>query len=142
MFRPLYETQEDLNNESSVVKRIASYTRSDLFKIPIKYGADYIAFRKEIVASFIEIKCRTCTKETYTTYMISLHKIMTALDYAEALNVPFVVFVRWSDCIGYVEINRILVSLAEVAMGTNDTRNDPNDKEPCLFIPITSFKII
>jgi hypothetical protein len=142
MNRPMYENEASLTNEAYLKQFIQDYTKSNLEKLPIKYGADFISFREGSLRSFIEAKCRTTPMGQYPTYMLSLHKVVTALSYSDSRGVPFVLFVKWTDYIGHVTIDRILLAIAEIKMGTNGTRDDAGDYEPCIYIPISSFKIV
>lgn len=140
--RPMYENEQSLKNEGRLKKFIESYTSSILEKLPIKYGADFICFQANVVKSFVEAKCRTNPIAQYPTYMLSLHKVVTALAYSEPRGVPFVLFVKWTDYIGHVTIDPILLAVVEIKMGTNGTRNDSGDYEPCIYIPISSFTLV
>ena len=66
--RPIYESAEDLKNERSVAKKIATTYGLDLKKMHMKYSIDYMAFDKsgEAVA-VIEVKRR---KNKYKKYQI------------------------------------------------------------------------
>jgi len=108
--------------------------------MPISYRIDYAVFEKNALVAWLEIKCRNNSMQAYPTYMISADKIMSGLDLAKHTNSPFLLVVKWSDCMGYTKINKLTEYQIEFK-GRAD-RNDPNDMEPVALIPIENFERI
>jgi hypothetical protein len=55
------------------------------------------------------------------------------------MGIPFVLYVEWSDCFGSVIIERDMIKT--VMMQSVNFRDDQNDIEPCVMIPIMDFRI-
>ena len=84
-FRPTYETSGDLKKETLAVKRfIASFGGDvDFAKLPIQYKMDFCLIDKKTVCTFVEVKCRTNKKTAYSTYIISMSKVVAAKSYSD-----------------------------------------------------------
>lgn len=139
MTRPMYESPQDLRNEADIISALEPRMRCVFKKMPIKYGLDYVALRDGTALGFVEIKCRTNPMGKYDTYMISLHKMMTARSLMETTNLPANLIVRWSDgLVGKVSFG------TDITVGFNGRydRNDSEDVEPVALIPISSFELI
>lgn len=140
MARPLYEDEQDLNGENAFKEKIEQYLKASLMKMPKKYCADYMVFRNNAPVAIIEVKIRNVSRNTYITYMLSLHKVLYALNMASMLMIPFFVFVKWTDAMGYCQIME--GHLATIEMQNVNFRDDPDDIEPCIFVPISTFKLM
>jgi hypothetical protein len=143
--RPMYETQEDLKNEFNIKCAIEQITGTHLIKLPIKYYADFIAWKElspcRYPFAIIEAKKRTTARLDHRAYVLSLHKAVNVISYSELLNIPFLMFVKWTDDFGYIEITRDLINSA-IGQVTKSYRNDPGDIEPCIFIKTELFKLL
>ena len=137
MKRPIYETIQDLTNESSVMYALSEKFNCTFRKMPRKYGLDYAALRDGRVVAFLEVKCRTCRSDKYEEYMLSLHKVMAATKLSSTTNLPCFLVVAWTDAIGYTHI-----SAPSVGFGGRQDRNDNDDMEPVALIPINHFHIV
>lgn len=147
MTRPLYETPEDLEHEISIQAIIESHTGWHLYKMPIKYYADFIAWEKALPyknpVAIIEAKQRKVALHDHKAYILSLHKTVNVLEYCEFLSVPFYLFIKWTDAFGYTEITKASMNnIMHLGQLTKSYRNDPSDIEPCVFIPIETFQLI
>lgn len=103
MVRPLYETKNDLQNEKQVVDYLATQWDATLMKLPIRYHLDYGIFRGETLVALAEIKCRTFEHNKYQTAMVCATKRMHALQLSQALGVPSLLVVRYTDKICYID---------------------------------------
>jgi hypothetical protein len=143
--RPIYETPEDLLKENDLRQKIESVSHWTLKKLPIKYGADFLAFDSDNPTAkpraVIETKIRPIERLFYKTYMISLHKVVTGLTYSNILRIPFFLFVQWNDCCGYIQITEDFIA-NDVRMQKIDFRNDKSDIEPCVHVPTDKFKLL
>ncbi len=138
--RPIYRIRVYAVNEERLRAKVEGACYCKLYKVGMKYGADYFGFRANRAVSLVEMKNRTCESTTYDTYMISLAKVKKCLEYGELLGVPFVVVVEWTDRTGYVTIDRSMVRKDTVRMQLQNFRGDKQDIEPCLHIGIDLFK--
>lgn len=118
---------------------IETLTRSKLVKIPFKYGARFISVMGEQnePKQLVELKVRDIESDKYESYGISVHKCVTALLYGDAMRLPFILYVKYSDGrIGYVEITSNMLSNVRI---TPSTRENANDIEPCITFPTKLF---
>lgn len=137
MKRPIYETQESLKDEQSFGDLIQTVWKCELIKMPIQYGIDYCCYRNSTLVGFVELKNRTCTKDKYPTYIISLSKYLKAKEFSRSLGKPTNLCVRWTDQSGYVRLDTI--DDPSISQGGRYDRNDWQDVEPVLHIDINSF---
>lgn len=95
--RPLYESEQDRENEDRVAKTLSNKFECTYFKLPIAYKADYAFLREEKVVGLVEVRCRNVTFAKYETIMLSVHKRMDCLALADALKVPALFAVQYQD---------------------------------------------
>jgi hypothetical protein len=138
LVRPIYETTKDLQNEEVVRQGIEFAWSCKVKKLPIRYEIDWALFRDNQLCAYAEFKQRSHRLGDYPTFILSHQKWVTGKTLANEANVPFLVIVRFKDQLAYCETkNAVSVSWA----GRED-RNDPQDLEPVVHIPHTSFKVI
>lgn len=145
--RPVYETQYDLSNEDLFRHEVEVSWRVELQKLPRRYVVDFAAFRDGQIKSIIEFKCRTISMTAYDTFGLSLHKWLHGARMAEELGVPFLLCVRWSDPVSafykYEPMGaNPIVPTNWIAPGGRKDRDDPEDQEVWVYIPISNFKEI
>lgn len=141
MARPLYETGADLGREQAFIAKICDEWQCESHKLSIKSGADYALTRGKPIVAWVEIKCRTNTKNAFSTYNISLDKLMKLRDLARHTALPAMLCVRWSDVDGYLDIGSTTRDLEFAIWGRYD-RGDNQDIEPSVLIPIEEFKAL
>tara|TARA_R110000803_G_scaffold167416_5_gene230658 strand:+ start:1551 stop:1979 length:429 start_codon:yes stop_codon:yes gene_type:complete len=140
MSRPMYETAETRLQEQSLIEYCCDKWNMDAIKLPIKYGVDYMAMDKRGKATgFIELKQRTTTKDAYNTYFISLHKMMNVQALIKATELPVTLVVQWTDWCGWVRLDTI--PYHSIYAGGRGDRNDWQDREPMVHIPIKNFTL-
>jgi hypothetical protein len=139
-FRPTYETSGDLEKETLAVKKfIASFGGDvDFAKLPIQYKMDFCLIHNRMVRTFVEVKCRTNEKAAYSTYIISMSKIVAATSYS-SIGVNCLLLVQWSDQMGWVDMCK---HKWDAKMGGRKDRGDWQDIEPVVHIPIFEFNIV
>jgi len=135
--RPIYETKEDLAKEASLGSLISKRWRCTMQKLQPRDHFDYAAVREGRVVAFIEIKNRTNKMSQYSTYMISMTKVINATMTTIATGIPCFLVVRWIDKTGYINIGNVDTT---VTMGGRVDRSDPQDVEPVCHIDIRDFK--
>ena len=142
MNRPIYETPDSLKAEGDLADKVKSKLLPgwELVKLPIRYRLDYAVLDDQgIIRRFYELKCRTCNMHDYFTYMLSAEKFMTAKQYIRDLGVPCSLIVRWKDMDGWANLKYCDYSLR---VGGRKDRNDSQDIEPVVHIPIEEFNFI
>ena len=78
--------------------------------------------------------------QAYSSYMISLGKIMSARMLHHVTRVPIVLAVQWQDRTGCVTLAGKGAPQYRVSMGGRRDRNDAQDIEPVALIPIDKFR--
>lgn len=135
--RPTYESPTDLSNEQAVADLMAHRWRAEPVKLPIQFRVDYALFRNGWIAAWAEVKCRSNASDRYDTYMLSLAKVQAGNRLAAAHGVPFLLVVRWTDAIGWVQ-----PTAGDVRIGGRRDRGDAQDIEQVVHIPITDFRAL
>ena len=136
MTRQRYETKEDLGRETSAKERLEIRWNVVLHKLPIKYGADWMAERSGVPVAVLEYKNRPHEHTRFETYLLSLHKYISVLAVADAAGVLAVLVVEFSDGVYWVKLAECP---SETGWGGRTDRGDSGDTEPCKFIPMTCF---
>lgn len=138
--RPIYESQETLAKETAAKQIVESAWSCSLLKLPRRYEIDFLADRDDQAVAFVELKCRTNPKDQYADYMLSLGKWLAGLNLTRCTGLPFLLVVQWTDCLGYLTQEES--SRYKIGTGGRYDRNDPQDIEPCIYIPVNEFKLI
>ena len=137
MPRPTYENKQSLKDEQSFGEVIQTAWNCELIKMPVQYKIDYCCYRDKQLIGFAELKNRTCSKNKYPTYMISLSKYIAAVNLSRTLGKPTNLCVRWTDQSGYLRLDTI--KDPDIGQGGRFDRNDWQDVEPVIYIDINSF---
>ena len=137
--RPIYERPMDLANERSLAQIASANWRCSMSKLKAKSSFDYAALRDQKVAAFVEMKVRTNPANKYSSYMISITKIIKAQQVFQALDIPVFLLVKWTDSIGFTALHKVN---ATVQIGGRKDRKDPQDIEPVALIPIDQFVML
>tara|TARA_Y100000310_G_C20172212_1_gene574200 strand:- start:140 stop:574 length:435 start_codon:yes stop_codon:yes gene_type:complete len=138
--RPLYETEADLEEERFFTDTLCSLWDCDARKLPLRYKMDYALQRGGIIRAFLEVKVRNYTKDYFETYMLSMEKVLAARQFSEFAGVPSILAVKWKDASGFIVLNTL--EDFELGFGGRVDRDDSQDMEPVIFIPIKNFKVI
>ena len=137
--RPLYETQQDRDNEQALSSIIQRQFNCQLTKMPIKLSLDFMATRDGSAVAFIEARQRKTKMLQYPTYMISLYKVMMANTLTQATGLPCFLAVQWSDAAG---ICKLPAKDMDIQTGGTMRRGDPQDIEPVAYFDVASFKVL
>lgn len=136
MVRPIYETDQDIQNESEVAHAVSRKCNCEVRKLKKLFACDYVGLRNRNIVSFLEIKVRNNAHDKYPTYMISADKVWKSLSMAMAFERPFFLVVSFTDGIYYTG----QFPSEEMSLTGRYDRNDGADVEPCLMIPMVYFK--
>jgi hypothetical protein len=110
-----------------------------LIKLQVRDAFDYAATRGKNITAFVEVKTRTNPMHKYPTYMISMTKVMNANAVFMSTGTPSLLVVKWTDCMGWVQLNQNKFTLE---IGGRRDRHDAQDIEPVCHISIDLFKVI
>lgn len=135
--RPVYESSADIENEKACAEYIQK-RNSDcvLYKLPKLSCFDYVVCSNDALTCFIEIKCRNNPKQKYKTYMISKRKVDLAICLYQLVKIPTVLFVRWSDTCGMLNIS---TAKGIISTGGRKDRGDPKDIEKVVHFNVGLF---
>lgn len=139
--RAHYETKYNLRVEDVVASIFARYMRIDQAKIPAKqYRMDRAALCNGRVIGLFEIKERSCAHNQYPNYMLSAAKFRDGQLWAESGLVWFALVVSFLDGIFYYQYETQDVSNIETRLKGRTDRNDAQDIEPVVMIPMYLFE--
>jgi hypothetical protein len=139
--RQTYETELSLQCENSVAKRIAADWECSPKKLTHPYRIDFALEKDGLIKGWLEVKCRDFPSTRYSTLMISVLKWETGILHAQATGLPFIIAIRFTDCIKYYRYS----SKHELSVtwgGRTRTSRDRSDLEPVVHIPMELFKTL
>lgn len=145
--RPRYENPATLADERKFQQRFESrFPDYILRKNPIQYRMDWCVLEKktERVIAMIEYRDRKYTRYQigqWNGLKISLMKMHHALELYERMGVPVKLFFRFKDSLEgeywRFEVTRENVLKCEITWMNMVSRNDPQDQEPVMLIPLS-----
>jgi len=139
--RPTYETEHSLSREEKVAKVVAKAWSCEAVKMPKFYKCDSALTRGKTVKAFLEIKCRDVLPDTYKTIILSADKFTYLAEMERSIKVPCYFVVRFSDdSIRYARISDVKDFTVEI--GGRTDRNDSDDREAVVHIPISQFGVV
>lgn len=139
MSRKLYEKGEDIEREAEVLRDVAEAWHPVVVnKLPKKYALDaHLNFGTH--SAFAEVKVRTVASTTFDTYMISLRKVLEGIQHASLFpDTGFLLLVRWTDGLFCCDVTEAL-SHSRIDFGGRVDRDDRQDMEPTVLIPVSQF---
>jgi hypothetical protein len=138
-----YYTQEHYTSEELVRKHLENLYNLDLRRNKTLYKYDISVVKNGVVTGLLELKRRNYPYGKYDTYTVSLDKIREGVVYSLYLGIPctLVVFFSCGTLVSY-RIDAQQVKGFDITYGGRTDRNDPNDLEPLVNIPIAFFKVL
>lgn len=136
MSRRLYENETNRKNEQAAKLRLEASWSVMLRKLPIKYGAEWVAFRDDQAVAVIEYKNRPHESTRFPTYLLSAHKWMAMRSLADTIGVPAVLVVEFIDGMQHYTLE---AGTAKASWAGRRDRDDADDLEPCMMIPMHLF---
>jgi hypothetical protein len=140
MTRPVYETALNKSAEDEVADQIAKAWDIQLVKLKPLYRFDRAFIFENEITGYCEIKCRTNKSTDYPTYLLSMDKYTAATALNQLMEKSVYLVVAWTDITGWVKL--VYNPEWRVKMGGRMDRNDEQDMEPCVFIPVKDFKAL
>ncbi len=137
--RPVYESDENLSEETKVAYLVASAWGGEPVKLPKFYKCDWGIVVLGSIKALIEIKCRDFKPDKYPTIILSADK-WTYLCYSDAaLGIPCLFVARFADkSIRYIRPSH--QKGFSVKLGGRNDRSDWQDIEPVVHIPIDQMR--
>lgn len=137
--RKRYESQADRDKEKQVSSVLETLWNCQLIKMPVSYNLDYLALRNGQPVAAVEMRHRSNKINKYPTFMFGLSKILNAVKFRVALNVPCFLVVVFTDATAYVDLSEKPDSVKE---GGRTDRNDGADIEPVAHYRINQLTLI
>lgn len=143
MSRPIYETETDRQNERAIKAFLEDRWGCRADKLKISCEIDYSLTKGNKIVGVMEIKCRNYNYKTLDGWgglILSANKWQAAKRWKETHNIAFFLVLGLIDGIFVLKIksNEVWPSLDLITAGRRD-RNDPQDIEPCVLIPMNLF---
>lgn len=136
--RPTYENRETLQAEAATMSAVCESWGATAKKLPSRYQIDWAVMDSTgAMKAWAECKRRHHKFGQYDTLMLSLGKYREGRQLSLDTGMPFLLIVEWDDGIRWM---RGSSDMPAIGVGGRDDRGDPDDIEPCVFIPIESFK--
>ena len=137
--RPVYENSTTLAAEDRLASKLSDQWSCKTTKLGRKYKVDYALSRGGVIYAWAELKKRNIPSNRYSEYMLSLDKYLTAQTLAQQTDTKCLLVVEFSDCVLYTDLATVKFRLG---MGGRKDRGDPEDYEPCCWMPLDQFKEI
>ena len=141
MFRPVYETQSDLDREMEVARFLERIWDCKFHKTPVRYHVDFVISRGKVVLSYCEVKVRNYSMKDINNmggYLISAGKWSSAKSLSESSGLPFTLVIKALDGIWYNLVKENFKPDG-IIIGGRDDRHDWQDTEPCILINCDRF---
>lgn len=136
MARPTYETAEDKANEHRATQWLKSVHRNHQVHLLKKYyPCDILIISPVGTATFVEYKRRHITADKYNTAIFPAIKWSEIKRMAESLNSRAAIMFEYND---YYMTSRQGFNY-KISVGGRRDRNDTQDIEPLLEIPMDQF---
>jgi len=141
--RPIYETEQDRTAEEEIISRWCEHYKYDWEKLPGGYTLiDFAIFKPSgPMQAVAEVKDRPGWKEAYGSVFLSMHKARELYLYFHMGTVAVFIVRTPGDKIRHVRIDERVKHWHIWWRGRTD-RNDPQDLEPCIHIPINEFRTL
>jgi len=140
MNRPKYETESDREAENAIADRFAEEYAGTQLEFPEFSRIDRLFTRRGKPRAWLEIKRRNHECGRYNTYALSAKKYQSMVRLAKITNVPSILVVGFTDLIAWVNLDEL--GALSMWQGGRDDRDDPQDEEYMVHIPIARFKFI
>ncbi len=146
MSRPMYETKNDRQNEQAVMSFLEEKWGCEADKLKIACELDYSLTKNGKIVGVMEIKCRKYDYNTLKDWgglILSAHKWQAAKRWKETHNIAFVLALGLIDGIYVLRIKASdNFPHLELVTGGRRDRNDSQDMEPCVLIPMKLFEMV
>ena len=143
MLRPIYETDQDRQNEAIVAKTLAAMWLCDIVKLKHACVVDYAIKRSGKIVAVMEIKCRNYTYQRLDELgglILSAHKFQGAKSWCDTHKIGAVLAIGLTDGIySFVIKPDEEWPVFSLVIGGRRDRGDAQDIEPCVLIPMDRF---
>jgi hypothetical protein len=132
-----FETETDRANERLVADAIeAAWPGSKVHSFGEFSPVDWWITRNRRMQAIAELKSRNVPSTVGPTAYLSVRKWVDLQRFAFTFCMPTFFFVRFPDCVKYIDVREVT---GVVAMGTNPRALGRNDTEPVILVPIAGM---
>lgn len=136
--RPIYENAGTLAVEASTMRTACEAWGASAKKLASRYQIDWAVMATDgTMRAWAECKRRYHRFGQYDSLMVSLGKYREGRQLSLDTGMPFLLIIEWDDGIRWM---RASSDMPPIGIGGREDRSDPDDIEPCVFVPIESFK--
>ena len=143
MIRRQYETQKDLDHENGAKPFIEKSFNCEIKKVdPHKYGFDWMLYKGKKAFACAEYKRRWVGFNEYPFIILSAAKFLKAITFGQMLEGGFYFFVEFDDGLFGAPFRLKPESISryfDIGWGGRTDRDDPEDSEPVVHVPISKF---
>ena len=138
---PIFEKQEDRDNESAVMRDMEAAFDCEATKLPMGSRLDYLLTRDAEFMAVAEVKCRNMTSDEHKTIVLSLSKWTAGINYWKHNALQFLVVFRLLDTTLFYKYDPN--DKFEIKMGGRTVKTrDEGDIEVCVYIPVDKMRIL
>jgi hypothetical protein len=134
--RPTYESSTNVAKELEIAAKFCSVFDCTYEQYPPLHAVNGKFVKDGKVQAIAEIKVRNNASNKYPTLMMSSSKYRKGLDWAHKENAPFLLVIKFTDGLFMTKVG----AKYQESIGGRKDRNDPDDIERCVYIPMDSFK--
>lgn len=141
MNRRNLETATHRAAEDAVAAELARAWGGTVIKMPSHAAIDRMHFVGRTLRAVVEIKCRTHLRSTYPTLMLSAEKWTLVRFFAQLAgdDVGGLLVVRFADGAIYLaDLDCVMPVAVDPAVYADHA--DPDEVEPCVFLPVDEMK--
>jgi hypothetical protein len=141
--RPTYENSDHLNEERRVIEAVEATHGIRMAKTPKYYHIDFCGVdHTGRVVGWFEVRNKSFEKNRFQTFYTSLEKYLSVARMGHLTNLPAFIVCGWRDKIEAHKVKHTAAREYPLTIGgrTVNTRNDPDDIEPVIHIPLAHFQ--
>lgn len=142
MARPQYETQTDLDHENAARPLIEKSFNCEIKKVPKSYMFDWMLYRDKKAFACAEYKRRWVGFNDYPFIILSAAKFWKGISFGQMLERGFYFFVEFDDGLYGAPFRLKPESIStyfNIGWGGRTDRDDAEDSEPVVHVPISKF---
>ena len=122
----VFETKEDVYNESEVIKKFCNWTDSEFFKLP-QFEIDFLIYKNDINVAFAEVKCKKNDYNSFKEEFIGLPKYFSLKKYSQLK--PTYLIIKYNDGIYFIDFKDIPTEIIKYGGRKIVRDGSTNDKE-------------
>ena len=141
----IYETEQDREKERIITEIFCKHMGFEYGLPPVRARYDFHIVKKgtykgkvfNTIIGMAEVKVRTCSIDTYPTFMLDAEKKEYMCQFASEYITPYLI-VCWTDAIGWIDCR----SKTFLSTGGRYDRNDRSDHKLVVHYPIDGFNLL